>query len=232
MKEYEMKKEISIQDTTRVSGPAVNAILVSFVGAALSLLLIIALHVLKPEFDPSWRFLSEYANGRFGWVMRLSFFSMAISCASLFLAIRANVRTLAGKIGLVFLLAAFVGLTMAGMFAMDLITTPPDQVTQEGSFHGVASMIGIPSLPIAGLLISLSLGKNRDWRLARKSLLWTALFMCLSLIFLFAVLGITLPKVGGFGPDVWIGWPNRILMGAYGLWLMTASFQAYKRQQT
>jgi MFS family permease len=227
-----MKKEISMQDTTRVSRPAVNTVTVSFIGAALSLLLIAALHILKPEFDPSWRFLSEYANGRFGWVMRLSFFSMAVSCASLFLAIRVDVKTLAGKIGLAFLLAAFVGLTMAGMFAMDLITIPPDQVTQAGSLHGMASMIGIPSLPIAGLLISLSLARNRDWRLARKSLLWTALFMCLSLIFLFVVLGITLPKAGGFGPDVWIGWPNRILMGSYGLWLMTASFQAYKRQQT
>lgn len=226
-----MKKEISIQDTARVTGPEVNAITVSFVGAALSLLLIVALHVLKPEFDPSWRFLSEYANGRFGWVMRLSFFSMAISCASLFLAIRADVKTLAGKIGLAFLLAASFGLTMAGMFAMDLITTPPDQVTQAGSLHGIASMIGIPSLPIAGLLISLSLGKNRDWRGAHKSLLWTALFMCLSLILLFVVIGITLPNAGGFGPDVLIGWPNRILMSAYGLWLMTASFQAYKRQQ-
>lgn len=224
-----MKKEISLQDTTRGSAQAVNAATISFAGAALSLLLIAALHVLKPEFDPSWRFLSEYANGRFGWVMRLSFFSMAISCASLFLAIRADVRTLAGKIGLAFLVAASIGLTMAGMFAMDLITTPPDQVTQEGSLHGVASMIGIPSLPIAGLLISLSLGKNQDWRLARRPLVSTALFMCLSLIFLFAVLGIMLPKAGGFGPDVWIGWPNRILMLSYGLWLMTVSYQAYKR---
>jgi hypothetical membrane protein len=108
---------------------ALNASTVSFVGAILSLLLIAALHALKPEFDPAWRFLSEYANGRFGWAMRLSFFSMAISCASLFLAVRGDVKTLAGNIGLAFLLAASVGLTMAGMFAMDLITTPPDQVT-------------------------------------------------------------------------------------------------------
>ena len=89
----------------------------------------------------------------------------------------------------------------------------------------------VRAFPIAGLLISLSLGKNQDWHLARKSLLWTALFMCLSLVFMFVVLGITLPKAGGFGPDVWIGWPNRILMSAYGLWLMTVSLQAYKRQQ-
>jgi hypothetical protein len=39
-----------------------------------------------------------------------------------------------------------------------------------------------------------------------------------------------LPRAGGFGPEVWIGWPNRILMLAYGLWLMTVAYQANQRQ--
>jgi hypothetical protein len=54
--------------------------------------------------------------------------------------------------------------------------------------------------------------------------------MWISLVLLFAVIGIMLPQAGGFGPDVWIGWPNRILMLSYGLWLMTVSYQAHKRQ--
>jgi hypothetical protein len=224
-----MKKEISIEGTGRVSGFSVNAITLLFGGAALSLLLIVALHFLKPEFDPSWRFLSEYANGKFGWIMRLSFFSMAISCASLFLAIRSDVKTLGGKVGLGFLLATTLGLTIAGMFSMDLITTPPDQVTRAGSLHGLGSMIGIPSLPIAAILLSVSLTHNPGWSHARKPLLWTAIFMWLSLLLLFAVIGIMLPRAGGFGPEVWIGWPNRILMFSYGLWLMTAAYHADKQ---
>lgn len=224
-----MKKSISMQGARRASALSLNTNSVSFGGAALSLLLIVALHVLKPEFDPSWRFLSEYANGRFGWVMRLSFFSMAISCASLFLSIRAQVKTLPGKIGLGFLLAAFVGLGMAGMFAMDLITTPPDQVTREGSLHGLAAMLGMPSLPVAAVLISLSLARNPDWSTARKPVLWTAHFMWISLVLLFAVIGVMLPQAGGFGPDVWVGWPNRILMLAYGLWLMTVAYHANRQ---
>jgi hypothetical protein len=225
-----MKKAISMEDTRRMSGISINAISMAFGGAALSLLLIVVLHVLKPEFDPSWRFLSEYANGRFGWVMRLSFFSMAISCASLILAIRSEVKTLGGKIGMGFLFATCIGLSIAGMFAMDLITTPPDQVTREGSLHGLGSMIGIPGLPIAGMLMSLSLAHNPSWSRARRPILGTATFMWISLVLLFAVIGIMLPQAGGFGPDVWIGWPNRILMLSYGLWLMTVSYQAHKRQ--
>ncbi|MBV8068249.1 MAG: DUF998 domain-containing protein [Candidatus Eremiobacteraeota bacterium] len=30
-------------------------------------------HVLSPEFDPSWRVVSEYADGRYAWVLTLMF---------------------------------------------------------------------------------------------------------------------------------------------------------------
>jgi len=37
---------------------------VSFAAAATFVVLLAALHVLEPEFDPSWRFISEYELGR------------------------------------------------------------------------------------------------------------------------------------------------------------------------
>ena len=37
-------------------------------GAVLVALIIVALHVIKPEIEPSWRFISEYATGRHGWI--------------------------------------------------------------------------------------------------------------------------------------------------------------------
>jgi hypothetical protein len=42
----------------------------------------LARHFLKPEFDPSWRMVSEYAIGRWGWVMQLAFFSLTIATLS------------------------------------------------------------------------------------------------------------------------------------------------------
>lgn len=47
---------------------------VSFAAAAAFVVLLAALHFLEPEFDPSWRFISEYELGRYGWAMRLAFF--------------------------------------------------------------------------------------------------------------------------------------------------------------
>ena len=206
--------------TEHVAGKAAK---IAFAGSALSLILVVALHALKPEYSPSWRFLSEYAIGDFGWVMRVAFFSVAISCLSLLVAVKSHVQTIGGKIGLVFLLATFIGLSMAGFFSMDPITATPDQYTQQGSLHGVASMIGIPSLPIAAMLISLSLVHNKNWAPARKSILWTANFTWMSVLIMFGSIGVMLPQAGGFGPEVLIGWPNRLLMLTYYVWLMTVA---------
>jgi hypothetical protein len=38
----------------------------SIVSEVLFVLLLASLHVLEPEFDPTWRFTSEYALGNFG----------------------------------------------------------------------------------------------------------------------------------------------------------------------
>src|SRR5262245_58805908 len=40
--------------------------------------LVAVLHAIEPEFDPSWRMLSEYAIGHHGWVMALAFLSLGI----------------------------------------------------------------------------------------------------------------------------------------------------------
>lgn len=74
----------------------------SFVGAAISLLFLVLLtllHVIKPELEPSWRMVSEYAIGRHGWVMTVAFLAMAVSCALLVFGVRALMPTLGGKIG-------------------------------------------------------------------------------------------------------------------------------------
>jgi hypothetical protein len=187
----------------------------SFNAAALSLVLLAALHVMSPEFDPSWRMVSEYALGDYSWVLALMFLFMAVGSGALFFAIMSHIRTIGGKIGLAFLLAAAVGLAMAAMFDW------------KHNLHGLASIIGVPSLPITAMLISVSLIRNQAWLPARRLLLWTANLTWMSLVLMLATLFIGLSQNGGqFGPNVLVGWPNRFLMLAYGGWLMVAAWHA------
>jgi hypothetical protein len=50
-----------------------TAALTSFAGAAAFVVLLAVLHLIKPGLDPSWRFISEYAIGDYGWMMVLAF---------------------------------------------------------------------------------------------------------------------------------------------------------------
>jgi hypothetical protein len=217
-----VKEKIMQKVTSTTAKPviSISAARWSFAAAAISLVLLAALHVLSPEFDPSWRMVSEYALGNYGWVLALMFLTWALSCVALFLAIKSHIPTVGGKIGLGFLLAAAVGMSMAAVF------------DASHDLHGLAAMIGMPSLPIAAMLISVSLIRNPAWYSARRSLLWTANLTWISLVLMFATVFIGLSQSGGvFGPDVLAGWPNRLLVIAYCVWLMTAAQSAERFQR-
>lgn len=204
-----------------------SAARLALAASATFLVLLVALHAIKPELDPSWRFVSEYAIGRYGWVLRLAFVALAISCLAVAGGVRSQVTTTAGTIGVALLAIVGVALAAAAVFAIDPITASKDELTLHGSLHGFASMIGIPSFPVASLLISGSLRRDEAWAFARRSLRWTAHLTWISLVFMFAVLAVLLPRNGGtFGPAVWIGWPNRLLVIAYSAWLLLVARSA------
>src|SRR5215217_5372545 len=179
--------------------PAVSqtAALLSFVAAATFLVLLATLHFIKPELDPSWRMVSEYEIGRYGWVMVLAFLSLAFSCISLFVAIRSQIRTTGGRIGLFLLLVSALGMAIAAIFTSDPITASQDDLTTHGNLHGVGALLGIPSFPIAATLISLSLAWNRAWSPARRSLLWTVGLVWITLLVFILFVAVMLPQSGG-----------------------------------
>jgi hypothetical protein len=199
----------------------------SFVAASLFLALLIVLHVLKPEFDPSWRMISEYEIGRHGWIMQGGFLLWAASCVALFVAMWSQVGTRGGRIGLAFLLVTALGLVLAALGVSDPITAAKDQMTGHGHLHGLGAMLGIPSLPIAAVLITLSLRRNQAWLASRRSLLWTAHLTWVCMLMMDAIMIILLHQNGGkFGPSVAIGWPNRLLVVAYCAWMMLVAWRA------
>lgn len=198
----------------------------SFLAAAAFVVLLAALHFIKPEIDPSWRFISEYAIGDYGWMMVLAFFSLALSYATLFIAIRSQIPTLVGRIGLALLLVSAAGLIIAAIFTTDPITTSPQAITAEGKLHNLGGMLGI-AMPCAAAIISWSLSHNPAWSLARRSLLFAAGLAWIGFLFSFLSLGVMLSQSGGrFGPEVLVGWPNRLEVLTYSVWLMVVAWRA------
>jgi hypothetical protein len=211
--------------TGQISLPAAR---LSFGSAVAFLVLVAALHVIKPELDPSWRFISEYAIGDNGWLMMLAFFLLALSCAVLFVALWSQVKTFIGKIGLVLLLVSAAGMFIAGLFPTDPITTSRDAMTMNGRLHELGAMLDLT--PFAALFITFGLlRRNPVWAPARRALLLTAGLPLLGLIVFIGSVSMMLPSDGQFGPDVLVGWPNRFLVVSYCAWLITVARQVIRR---
>lgn len=140
-----MTKRILAGNPAKIVAPA--AWLAAILTSA-TILLLASLHGLSPEFDPSWRMVSEYAFGHYGWVLSLMFLSWGMSSWALAVAIWSQVQTKSGKVGLWFLVVAGIGEAMASVF----------DVTHDTG-HGIAGLLGVGGFPVAALLLSVSLGR-------------------------------------------------------------------------
>ncbi len=217
-----MNTAVSVTDTSTIYAPAAH---VAIAAAGAVLLLLASLHVLSPEFDPSWRVVSEYANGRYGWVLSLMFAFWALSSWALAVTVWSQVNGIGGKIALGFLIAAGVGESMASVFDIN------------HPFHNLAGMIGVLSLPIAAMLISVRLGRTQGWAPAKNRLLWTANLTWVSLVLMIAALiimirGYTWPG-NKMNADVIavVGWANRLMVVVDCVWVVTVARQVLQLRQ-
>lgn len=198
---------------------AVVAARLAAFGVALVAATILALHWIKPEFAPSWRFISEYAIGQHGWIMKLTFVIWAASCAALAVALKGEARTRPAKIGIAVLFLVAIAQVFAGLFPQDPVTARPDELTTTGNVHAAVTMVGIPGIPIAAMLISSSLWRtNARWRSHRAVIMAAAHATWISLVLMIAYLMWAVPRAGGFNSGVAAGWMNRLVVAAYLVW--------------
>lgn len=199
------------------------------------LILLVSLHFLSPEFNPTWRMVSEYANGKYPVILSVMFFLWGAASWTLAYMLWPHLQTTAGKIGLFFLIAAGIGEAMAAVFDIN------------HKLHSLSAMIGIPSLSIAAMLISIALVRTEPWSIARTSLLWTANLTWVSILLMgiaFAIMMATYAQAGGDvsanaavvttlpkGVIALVGWANRFLIVVYCAWVMTVAWYAIKLSQ-
>jgi len=209
-----------VEDTSTakpVAAVSSTAALLSFAAAATFVVLLAALHFIKPELDRSWHFISEYAIGDYGWMMVVAFLPLALSYVSLFVAIRSQLWTIVGRIGLALLLVSALGSTIAAIFTTDPITVSEEAVTPEGDLHNLGGALGI-AMPFAAGLIGWRLARNPAWSSAKRPLLWASGLTLVAFLVSFVSPGVMVSQSGGkFGPEVLVGWPNRFEVVAYSV---------------
>ena len=218
------------QDTTTMPATAISlaAARLSIATVITYQVTLIALIFIRPDLDPSWHTLSEWAIGPFGWIMSMAFLISAVSYAALFVMLKSQIRGILGRIGLAILLICVIGTTGVGIFTTD----PFDATTLSttGILHAISGFSALMLLPFAALLINLSLAfKNPAWATARRALLWTAGLPLLALAGFWVHLAIfVIPLEVEYGPGVPLGWPPRFLFLTYMVWLITLAWQALR----
>jgi hypothetical protein len=205
------------------AGVAVGAIAVSLAALAL-------LHVLSPEYAWSWRMVSEYANGRHSWLLTIVFLGWATGSFALTWALWPLSATAIGKAALAFLLLAGIGQVMGGAFDIN------------HKLHGPAAIIGIPSLCIAAVLVTMAMARRAD---IAAPPLWTAHLPWISFALMLGAFALFLSALARAGVDLsaqagpltelpagvsgYVGWANRLIFASSYLWVVLAALAVLRR---
>jgi Protein of unknown function (DUF998) len=191
---------------------------------AVSCAALAALHFLSPEYAMSWRMVSEYANGQYRGVLTLMFASWAASYFALMLAAWPIFETALGKTGLAFLLLASVGAAMGALFDIN------------HPLHGPAAMIGIPSMAISAILVTIAFGRRAD---IAAPPFWTAHITWIGFALMIASFMLFFSALKQAGVDVsaqteplkelpegvsgYVGYANRLIFAGTYLWCVLAA---------
>jgi hypothetical membrane protein len=191
--------------------PIKNLVLIAIYASSLALVLFLLLHIIMPEYDPSWRFVSEYANGQFGFIMRFTFLLFSLATLATALLVNRIAVSKLGKSASILFFISSLGLTLAAIFNQDPVTSTA--VTTTGNLHGFAAMLGIPTFCIGAILAGLWLNKQKTHKtFVLISFLPLASFLSMGIYLSSSVLP------GGFAEGQITGLLNRLFILAQIGW--------------
>jgi hypothetical protein len=193
---------------------------VAVAGAAAFSILLVLLHFLKPENDPSWRMISEYEIDRYGWLMRLAFFCWSIGVLGLAVALSQHISAIVDA------LLAIIGASIfgAGIFAADPIANSNKSQSRAGKLHTLFGMITIIGTPFVVTAIDWSLGGNPLAASIQPYLVWLTLMVWLGFLAFSSTMGYFVgTKKIPLGPQAKIGWSNRFMVFMYLAWLVVVA---------
>ena len=198
--------------THKVEGMSVFFATASIACFTYSVLALLLLHVLRPDYAPAHHMISDYAVGPYGWVMTIWFLAMSCGCLMLLLGlVRSGPNTIAARIATLLLGVASIGLVVSAIFPTDV--QPPS--TRTGEIHDMSFLVNIVSILLAIVLLSVNFGSQPRWRPYRRTALTLAGLIALAAVLQF----LTLHKGAPYGLA------NRLFVTVLLAWLLATSIR-------
>lgn len=179
----------------------------TIISGALSLLCLLALHFVSPEFHPGWRMVSEYALGKHKRMLTFFFTFWFLSSVLVACMLWPIVTTKWATFGVVLIVISGIGALMGGLFDV------------KHKLHGLAFLLGVPTLPVGALLVAYNLIQQESWAMYRSQILLSTHAIWISLILLAATMMLIFSgfKKAGIAWDENSEAPERLPDGVIGI---------------
>ena len=186
--------------------------LLAIVGVAVYLLMLGALHFLRPDVNPVTEPISTYgASGPYGFLFLAADLGSAVAALALTLGLYLGMAPPARSyVGLFFLGIYGVSELLAGLFPLDVGA----EATLIGTIHNIVGNLSFFGVPIGMILLSLAMGKDERWRSFRPPALVVAFAVVLTVI-----LTIVGSNIGLFGVT------QRIANATQLLWILLVALR-------
>jgi hypothetical protein len=183
--------------------------LIAIGGIVYFIVVVVVMHVLRPEYNPINHAVSNYAAGPYGYLMTTAFFVLAVSVfAMAFGLFRSIALTNLSRVAILLLCLASIGTAVMGIFPGDARALhPPATIT--GVIHWTAAALSFLSIMIAAFLLSNTFKTDERFQRFQRLCFILALAMVGALL-LYGVMAL----VG------WIGIGQRIYLAVCLLWLI------------
>lgn len=170
-----------------------------------------ALHILRRDLSPATHFISEYAVGRYGWLMASALVILGCGTLSLSVGIAMTLgKHPVGRVGTVILGVSGIATVLIGLFRTDIDGRP---ATLAGAIHGRAALVAISLEAISVLVLTPVFFRSSRWRPFR---------VVSGVLAVAVVLGITLYAVLPHGAG------ERLIVYTLVLWLFLAGVRLRK----
>lgn len=144
----------------RVSRPDLLSIIAT-TGVVAFIIVVIVLIIVRQDYNPVKRYLSEYAVGPYGWVMQIAFCLLSLASFALALGLWSKgFDSGRSQLDIILLGIWSGGGFVAGIFPVDLQGTP---LTFVGAVHLVSSSIALLSLFVAMVVFGIKFRKDPSW---------------------------------------------------------------------
>jgi hypothetical protein len=182
---------------------------ISILAVSCFAILIIILHFLRPDINSIQRPTSEYAVGKYGYLMTIAFFCMSLATFMLVISLNKGIAPAAKSLpGLILLVIWAIGVLIAMIFPIDPEGAP---VTTAGKIHATDGPLAFLSLTIGTILVSARFKHDNNMRLVYR----TAISLSLSMLLLFISVAINFATNAGYG-----GILQRIFLTVVVIWFI------------